>query len=271
MHLIRKIFLLINLSNPVDVYFELMLAKLSERKKRGENISLIKKRIDSFSKIKIPENTPSIDLTQNRICDFNGIPSLPVLQELNLDNNPVTSYSGSHRFPKLLYFSAKGAPISRNPYFKLMSLVAFGNQLKIINGEMISAKIRDQAAKIGDKLLPYLLDGKLISNLYPLRLVDPQSQTIIEAEDPEIAQTLVKTSRIQSPISEKSSKKACRAQEPKPSIALFCEAVNNLDSLPEELIKDVQSGLEALRSKFPANSNNQDQSFQNDSISIPAF
>jgi hypothetical protein len=116
-------------------------------------------------------------LQQNEICNFIGLPELPMLTRLDLDGNLINSFQGCRQLPNLRFLSLRNNPISRNKYLKLMALVAFGGQLLKMNNEPIPPDIREDAAILEEALFPLLSEGKILTNLKPLRVADTRQQS----------------------------------------------------------------------------------------------
>ena len=109
------------------------------------------KEILSFEEIHISKYCSSIVIKGKFIIDFIGLPQLEYLTMLNLDSNPIKSFKGAPKLPSLRWLSIKNSPISRNEYFKLMCLVAFGTNIVMINGMRVPKRYKDQAISIEDE------------------------------------------------------------------------------------------------------------------------
>ena len=142
-------------------------------------ITKCKAGISSFSDIEDHENSISIDISGNWIKNFDGMKVMQGLTSLNLDNNPISSFKGAQIQPKLKWLSMKKTHISRNPYFKIMCLVVFGEQLSIINNERVTDYHRKMSKQLNSDLLGELVVGHIISNMNPLRLIDAEEKVHI--------------------------------------------------------------------------------------------
>jgi hypothetical protein len=154
-------------------------SRISTASQKSTQIQIVKKKIQSFEDIApIRQSCSSIYLQHNQICDFVGLPDLPRLTRLDLDGNPVHSFEGCRHLPNLRFLSLCGTLLSRSKYLKLMALVAFGDQLIKVNNEPIPMDTRGDAAVLGEALFPLLHDGKILTNLKPLRVADPKERTL---------------------------------------------------------------------------------------------
>jgi hypothetical protein len=156
---------------------------------KSTHVQIVDKKIQSLMDISpIPKRCSSLYLQQNQICNFLGLPDLPRITRIILDGNPVHSFEGCRRLPTLRFLSLRNTPISRNKYLKLMALVAFNGQLLKVNDEPIPLETREYAVFLQHSLFPVLKEGKIITNLKPLRVAVPKyhehcapDQQLIEA------------------------------------------------------------------------------------------
>lgn len=65
------------------------------------------------------------------------------------DNNRLTSFRGASPQPKLEILSLKGNPVTHHPRYRVMCLLAFGDRLRKIDGEVVREVERDEARLFG--------------------------------------------------------------------------------------------------------------------------
>lgn len=231
---------------------------VKETKKRTR-ISPPRRKIYSFQDLKISDDCGSIDLTKKSIETFVGLPNLEYLIRLNLDSNPLKSFEGSPKLPNLRWLSARNSPISRNPYFKLMAAIVFGNKLATINNEKVMPQIHQQATAFRDSLYPELLKGRIIANLRPLRFIDTKNDVVVNAEPSILAATKkigYKAPAVQE--FERTIVERSKEQFRIPSVATICDGIieredeENHNYFPDKFIDNFLSQLHDLRVKYNA-------------------
>lgn len=185
--------------------------------------------ITKFTQIKIPNNTLIIRLKGNNIRNFADLPRLPQLRSLFLDKNPIDSFAGVRYQPVLKHLSLKFTPLTKNPYFNMLCVIAFGSQLVTINNESVNQHLVNHAEKMKDLIRPKLRKGYLISNLEPLKFYTP------------VRSTKRRNSNLELPA--------------RVSVAVLCDYViafeDDLSFIPNPLIKKVSSKLAEIRQKHP--------------------
>lgn len=218
-------------------------------KDRKSAISSVQKRIKSFEDVKIKSNCSAIDLSSNRIQNFTGLSSLPSLSQLNLDGNPIKSFEGCPDLPHLKWVSMKNSPLSRNIYFKLMCVVAFGNQLTTINNEKVQDCYRKQADALRDLLLPELRAGRLITNLKPLRMIDTNESCRVVPDIELVSASANVTYTTPHMMTKLMTMQSAPVAAP-PSVALLCDilvAKEDVSSIPESVTRQMREKLAQLR------------------------
>lgn len=169
-----------------------------------------------------------MDLSGNRIRDFTDLPEMPKLTQLNLNDNPVVSFEGCRELPRLYWISLRNTPISRNVHFKLMCLIAFGNQLATINEEKVSNGLRTRANALRSRMLPLLQQGKVIAALNPLKWVDTRETVTNEVSN----------------VKEKTEKQ-------KLSVAAICERYLESDiQLPNDVLQQALQEIDEIRNTY---------------------
>jgi hypothetical protein len=136
---------------------------------------LTHQKISSFqsltSEFRVSPEVLQLNLSFNRIVNFVGLSSaFTRLTRLHVDDNPIHSFEGCLTLPSLNSLSLRNTPISLYRHFKLMCLVAFGDGLASINGDVIPARHREDAAGVRDAASPQLRTGSVIIRLQPLRM-----------------------------------------------------------------------------------------------------
>lgn len=270
------------------------------RRFQKSNVLMPGNQLTSFANVKIRSNCSNIDLSQNYLEDFTGIPeSIPDLTVLNLDNNQIRSFFGipsSNPFPKLHWISLKGNPIGNNKFLKIMCLVCFGNQLKTINGEKIRETFRKSADELRPSLLPELLQGRILTSLNPVRLIDMTSSSKLQRSHVQPPEELINTAKVikfqatgafdkfdlysidNEDFDSSNQRNANRSQEQKPSIGCLIDAFNGISSMTidrqiesclayeeendEELpflqaIENIKYGIQRLKNKYSYADSNQ--------------
>ena len=217
---------------------------------RTSTVSFVEKRIKSFEDVKIKANCSAIDLSSNRIQNFTGLSSLSLLSQLNLDGNPIKSFEGCPNLPHLKWISMKNSPLSRNLYFKLMCIVAFGNQLTTINNEKVQDCYRKQADALRELLLPELRAGRLITNLKPLRMIDTKESCRV-APDAELVSASANVTYTTPHMMTKLMTMQSVPVAADPSVALLCDvlvAKRDLSGIPESVAQQMREKLAQMRS-----------------------
>ena len=95
------------------------------------------------------------------------------LQCLLADDTKLVSFKGAVPQNNLSQISAKRSPLGGSPYFPLMSLIAFGSDIVVVNGQSVTDGQKERARKLRPLLQGLLKEGWIILNLSPLVLMDP--------------------------------------------------------------------------------------------------
>jgi hypothetical protein len=163
-----------------------------------KSIILSGQKLRTLAGLAIPDVCESLDLSGNRLTNFRGLQALPRLTLLVLDDNPIKSFAEVVPLPRLRWLSLKRADICRSIYFRLMCVVAFGNQLTTLNDRQVTPQEKTQAEWLRETLLPELQAGSIIWKLNPLRLINlkenstsnPNTELIEASIHPRVAQYL---------------------------------------------------------------------------------
>ena len=212
-------------------------------------IELIKKGIKSFNEIEIESSCTNLDLSYNKIRNFEGIKENNKIINLNLDYCLISSFKGASFLTNLRWISLKKNPIIRNPYFKLMCVIVFGKKLSIINNEQIPIKIKEQAIKLSPFLYEDLINGRILTNLNPVRIIDVEDKSQVLPD----SDLLNLTSSIIYPTLEFKNQ-SFNEEIIKPSIAVICSEIQS-ENLPEgilteDIIKKIQLKFKNLKEKY---------------------
>jgi hypothetical protein len=213
---------------------------------RTSSLTETHKGIKSLSDVKIRSDCSVMDLSDNKIRSFEGLPDLPLLVQLNLDRNPIRSFEGCRVLPELRWLSVKGSPVSHSQHFKLMCLVSFGPQLKYVNSEKIPEVCKKQADELREVLLPALQEGQILVNLKPLRLLDAQARCPVQASD-ELLNASISVGFTEPRIKELTEGMKMRYLTARPSVAALCDRILATSFIPSRLATEICQKIADLR------------------------
>ena len=129
------------------------------------------RQLKTFPKQKSVRESRVIDLAGNPITSFASCFSFQFLRNLNIDNTRVASFEGAPLLPKLSTFSCKNTPLAGFKKLDLMTIMAFGDSIEIVNGHQTDGT----TLLIGKRYRPlyrsYLTQGYVIVDISPLRLM----------------------------------------------------------------------------------------------------
>jgi hypothetical protein len=202
----------------------------------------------------LPTSLQSADLTNSRIADFEGLHFFSALIRLTLDGNPIRSFVGALPLPRLRFLSLNRTPLSRARYFRLMCVVAFGGQLRILNGRCIPCADHSRASVLCDSLLPALQNGALLWGLNPVRLVSFRSNSPIRPPPGLLAASLSPAVCAYASRRARGQAAALGVSSPpaRPSAACACgRLLSGGASVSPTLAGKFMGGLEALRRARP--------------------
>lgn len=207
-----------------------------------ESINASHQHLHSFQDISIPKNCSTIDISKNKLKNFNGLPTLKLLTNLTADNNPINSFLGASSQPSLFWISLKNTPLARHTHFRMMCIIVFGSSLKFINGEAVGKTFIQKADKLRNDVLPNLLDGKILLSLSPIKYVIPQDKKSCTATF--ITETQNNNKTELTDVNEK---------PPLPSIAAICNRIlkdDDLSFLEPERLESIRDKLRDMREHF---------------------
>ena len=126
----------------------------------------------------IPNISPNarvlkLNISRNPITDFRGMNTYRSLGSLMADDTKLLSFKGLVPQNDISQISARRTPLGTSQYFPLMSLIAFGDQLVVVNNQTITDGQRERANKLRPFVYGYLADGWVLLNLCPIVLMDP--------------------------------------------------------------------------------------------------
>jgi hypothetical protein len=101
----------------------------------------------------LPESTDLkiLYLQYNALTSFDHLGSQPSLKELNVEGNKIASFRGAAPLPKLEFLVLKGNPVANHPFYRIMSLMAFGSNIRRIDGTVVLNSERDLAKSMGSR------------------------------------------------------------------------------------------------------------------------
>lgn len=207
-----------------------------------ESINVSHKHLHSFQDISIGKNCSTIDISKNKLKNFNGLPTLKLLTNLTADNNPILSFLGASPQPSLFWISLKNTPLSKHTHFRLMCLIVFGSTLKFINGEAVGKTLIQKAEKLRNDVLPNLLDGKILLSLSPIKYVIPQDKRSCTA-----------TFITETQDGNKNDLNDTNEKLPQPSIATICNRIikdDDLSFIDLERLESIRDKLRDMREHF---------------------
>ena len=134
------------------------------------------RQLKTFPKQKNVQDARVIDLAGNPITSFVGCFSFQFLRNLNVDNTKISSFEGAPLLPKLSTFSCKNTPLAGFKKLDLMTIIAFGDSLEIVNGHQTDGT----TLLIGKRYRPlyrhFLTSGHVILDISPLRLMNTKTR-----------------------------------------------------------------------------------------------
>ena len=123
----------------------------------------------------IPKGTRllKLNVSNNPITDLRGMNQYRCLEALIADNTKLLSFKGAVPQQKMTQISAKKTPLGSLRLFPLMALIAFGDDLTVINDQTVTDSQRLRASKLRPFIADYLIDGWVVMSLCPVVLLDP--------------------------------------------------------------------------------------------------
>ncbi|OHT07795.1 hypothetical protein TRFO_23817 [Tritrichomonas foetus] len=143
----------------------------------GQTLILSGRNFSTIPQLPEESNIAKLDLSNNRLVDFTGMKNYQRLAQFILDNNPkLSSFKGAEPTNGMTHFSCLKTPLGNSHSINLMAVLVFGDTLKIINGQQIPRSVYRQAAAIGTAVGDYILNGWVITNVDPIRIINPETR-----------------------------------------------------------------------------------------------
>ena len=114
-----------------------------------------------------------LNVSGNPLQSFENLPDLPTLHTLIANNTQIYSLKGALLLPALQELSLQNTPISTEPNFEIMCLSAFGTTIRNLNDCLVSIKNKKVANEIRPKIYPYLTKGYVLDSIKPLVVYMP--------------------------------------------------------------------------------------------------
>ena len=114
-----------------------------------------------------------LNVSNNPIRDLSGMLPYRSLKSFLADNTKLVSLKGAAPQRHMKQISAKKTPLGSLRFFPLMALIAFGDDLTVVNDQTVSAGLIDRARRLRPFVADFLLEGWVIMSLNPITLLDP--------------------------------------------------------------------------------------------------
>ena len=135
-----------------------------------------RKGLTAIPQLEYGRYNDTVNFSHNPIKIINLLPTLSGYQNLILDDTKLESFDGAFPQPDIQNFSCINTPLGQSKYLQVMSLIVFGDQLKIINNQNVTQKAINLAKQYQDDLYNYLTHGWVITSLSPLRVANVQTK-----------------------------------------------------------------------------------------------
>ena len=146
-----------------------------------------RKGLTSVPQLDYTRFSDTVNLSHNPIKLLDSLPVLDDFKALIMDNTKLESFDGAKPQPNIETFSCINTPLGNSKFIALMSVIIFGEQLKIVNNVQITQKVLDEAKQYQSDLYNYLQNGWILTGLNPLKVANVQTheRIIINKEDDE--------------------------------------------------------------------------------------
>ena len=134
-------------------------------------MSLRKTNVSTLKRIG-QSNCSVLDISRSSVADFHGMVPNPNLVSFTADYSKLASFRGAIPHDSIKDVSMIDTPLSREPHFELMVLIALAPRAVMINGQLVSDKLRSKANSLHASIVNFLRRGYLLVTLQPLRIVD---------------------------------------------------------------------------------------------------
>jgi len=145
-------------------------------KSKKKHFSNESKGLKSFYGLEKFSEYESLSFSYNPIVSFFGFPRLTNLKSLILDFTSIDTLEFSCILPSLVRISLKNTPFASRSCADLMCCIAFGPTLQYYNDIRISNDILLHSNIWRDKIRKYIVNGWVITNPNPLKLLEPKSR-----------------------------------------------------------------------------------------------
>ncbi|EAX94133.1 hypothetical protein TVAG_080380 [Trichomonas vaginalis G3] len=133
------------------------------------------KNLEKFPPFMQISQFETLDFSFNPLSSLETLPILPLLEALNLEGTKIGSFANSQRQPTLKQLNIINTPISYYQGFRVMSIIIFGPGLTEINGQKVTQQELLAVEKLMPRLRPLLLDGWILTNVEPPRLMHSET------------------------------------------------------------------------------------------------
>ena len=154
--------------------------------------SYVNRGLDRMPAIKVFPPISSLDVSNNpNIKDFTGLKFIPSLCVLRANKTGISSFVGALRLPLLEELCLEDTPLSKYKTLKMMSIISFGSSLKIVNGEITTEKSIELAEAGRETFANWLSKGFVILNAKTKEVWKPgEKESILLDLEPEEAKTM---------------------------------------------------------------------------------
>jgi hypothetical protein len=137
--------------------------------------TFVNRGFTTFPDVKFLFPLVTLDLSDNPLTSFEGLPVLPFLRILHANNTQIASFKGAGILPALEILNMMEAPIASYRYFPLMALLSLNLSLKVLNDRQIPESHRRLALdpEIRGRFLPHLRTGYVIADVATKTVLDP--------------------------------------------------------------------------------------------------
>ncbi|KAK8835341.1 hypothetical protein M9Y10_017869 [Tritrichomonas musculus] len=126
--------------------------------------------LTSFPPFKLLLPYQTLTFSSNPIDSFGTLPSLPNLKYLDISETQISSFQYIQTQPLIESINIKNTPLSHYTETILMTVIAFGPTLKMINGSQIPQVIYKRGLKLRPYLLCYLYNGWILLSDNPIKV-----------------------------------------------------------------------------------------------------
>ncbi|OHT04980.1 hypothetical protein TRFO_27428 [Tritrichomonas foetus] len=138
----------------------------------ADQIVHVKQQLFSLTSLKIGPNTKMLDVSNNELVDFKGLPSLQRLTRLVVSNNNIATLFNLPPLPMLRTIEIDNTPFVSQEYYRI-SLILMCPSLHKINGELVKPSER----KVAKEYLPECVN--LLRTGWVMKYPPPSQEQII--------------------------------------------------------------------------------------------